>query len=70
MSAAWPTRLRGVAADFLNEHWDEDWPWDDWDKEVGEFTTQLHGALQDAWVEFRDRKNADRMAVVMDARPE
>ena len=69
MSAAWKTPLALAASGFLDEHWPEEWPNDDWDQDLSEFTEALEGALADCWVEFHERKNADRTAAVMDARP-
>ena len=69
MSLSWKQQLGRMAEAFLDEHWEEDWPDDDWDKDVKEFTEQAEGGLYDRWIEFRDQKNADRTAAVMDARP-
>ena len=70
MSATWKRPLRLMAREFLDQHWEEGWPNDDWDQDLSEFTEALDAAIHDCWIEFRDRKNADRMAAVMDARPE
>lgn len=58
MSAAWKAQLALAASGFLDEHWEEKWPNDDWEQDLSEFTEELEGAIDDKWIEFRDRKNA------------
>ena len=70
MSATWKARLALAARGFLDEHWYEEWPIDDWEQDLSDFTEALEGALADCWVEFHRRKFADLTAAVMDARPE
>ena len=70
MSSAWKQQLALAASGFLDQHWVEGWPIDDWDQDLSEFTEALDAAIHDCWVEFHERKIADRMAAVMDARPE
>ena len=68
--AAWKQQLQLMASGFLDSHWKEEWPNDDWEQDLSDFTKELDAAINDCWIEFRDRKDADRLAAVMDARPE
>ncbi len=70
MSTRLEQQLERLARDFLDVHWDEDWPEGDWNKVHEEFTKELDIAIADRWIEFRDRKNADLKAAIMDARPQ
>ena len=66
MTVPWKHQLALAASGFLDEHWYEEWPVDDWEQDLSEFTEALEGALADCWVEFHRRKFADLTAAVMD----